>query len=125
MMEGTISPELVKEFGQRLEQERWRLFRTVVVTDDELATLETHQAGSPGEDVGTELASAILSRLEGRQKHELDEIDTAQARLAAGAYGVCEGCRESIPLARLRAMPTTRYCVDCQAGQERLAVAPG
>ncbi|HSF02697.1 MAG TPA: TraR/DksA C4-type zinc finger protein [Solirubrobacterales bacterium] len=112
------SGPVVAEFRRRLAEARHRLARTAAGTDEELATLETHQAGSATEDVPTELASAVLSRLEGREKHELDEIDAAQARLEAGTYGVCERCAASIPLARLRAMPTARYCVSCRRRDE-------
>jgi len=114
-----MNRDLVDEFAQRLREARAELYRTVVQTDDELATLESHQPGAPGEDVNTELATAVLSRLEGQEKHELDEIDAAQARLAAGTFGVCEGCGKPIPLARLRAMPTARSCVPCQLKRER------
>jgi len=114
-----MNRDLVDEFAQRLREARAELYRTVAQTDDELATLESHQPGAPGEDVNTELATAVLSRLEGQEKHELDEIDAAQARLAAGTFGVCEGCGKPIPLARLRAMPTARSCVPCQLKRER------
>jgi RNA polymerase-binding protein DksA len=115
----TMRLDLVEEFRRRLNDARREIVRTVVTTDEELATLEAHQAGGPSEDVATELASAILSRLEGREKHELDAIDEARARLASGTYGACDGCHRPIPLARLRAMPTVRYCVACQHREER------
>ena len=114
-----LAGELVEEMRRRLAQARRDILATVATTDEELATLEAHQPGSPGEDVVSETASAILSRLEGREKHELDEIDAAQARLAAGTYGTCEGCRHPIPLERLRAVPIARYCVACQRREER------
>jgi DnaK suppressor protein len=110
---------LVEEVRTRLAEARRAVYATVATTDDELATLEAHQAGSPSEDVATEMASAILSRLEGLEKHALDEIDAAQARLAAGTYGACETCRRPIPLERLRAVPAARYCVACQRREER------
>jgi len=113
-----MNHDVVREFRQRLERARRNLLRTVVQTDEELATLEAHQPGAPGEDVNTELFSAILSRLEGREKHALDEIADAQARLAAGVYGTCEGCGQAVPLARLRAVPTARHCVGCQRKHE-------
>ncbi len=108
----------VEEFRQTLRAARQRLFGTVAATDEELATLEAHQAGAPTEDVATTAATTILSRLEGRERQELDEIDAAQARLESGVFGVCERCRKPIPLARLRALPTTRYCRPCEAAQE-------
>ncbi len=112
------SGAVVAEFRRRLDEARRRLTRTAATTDEELATLEMHQAGGATEDVPTELASAVLSSLEGREKHELDEIDAAQARLEAGTYGVCERCAGPIPLARLRAMPTARHCLSCQRRDE-------
>ena len=116
---GPMTVDLVEEFRRRLQAARRKVIRTVATTDKELATLEAHQAGGPSEDVATATASAVLSRLEGREKHELDAIDQARARLAAGAYGVCEGCHRPIPLVRLRAMPAARCCVTCQYREER------
>lgn len=113
-----LDAALTEEFQRRLREVRERFFATLALTDEELASLEAHQPGGPAEDVATETATAILSRLEGREKHELDEIYDAEARLEAGRYGVCEGCERPIPLARLRAMPATRYCVACQAREE-------
>lgn len=110
--------EMSDEFRRRLQEARSRLFRTVARTDEEIATLEAHQPGAPSEDVVTDLATAILSRLEGRERHEMDEIDAAQARLEAGTFGVCERCARPIPFARLRAVPTARHCVACQAREE-------
>ena len=118
-IKSAMTTDLVGEFRRRLEEARGEILRTVAKTDEELATLEARQAGGPSADVTTEMASAVLSRLEGRQKHELDAIDAARARLAAGTYGVCEGCHRPIPLARLRAMPATCFCVACQHGEER------
>ena len=112
-----IEAHLVEEFVRRLDEARREIFGTVVTTDDELASLEAHQAGS--ENAPTETAAAILSRLEGREKHALDAIADARARLAAGTYGTCEGCHRAIPLARLRAMLAARYCVACQHREER------
>lgn len=114
-----MEPHLVQEFVRRLDEARYQVFRTVATTDEELATLEAHQAGSAIDDVPKDAATGILSRLEGQEKHELDEIGAARARLATGTYGACEGCHRPIPLARLRVMPAARYCVACQHREER------
>jgi len=117
-IEERANAEVVEEFRRTLRDRRLRLLRTVARTDEELETLEAHQPGGPSEDVATELGAAILSRLEGREKHELDEIEAAQARLETGTFGICEACGRPIPLPRLRAMPTARLCVACQAREE-------
>ncbi|HSF04971.1 MAG TPA: TraR/DksA family transcriptional regulator [Methylomirabilota bacterium] len=114
---------IAEELARRLRTARKEVWRTVVRTDAELATLEAHQAGAPGEDAGTLVVADVLARLDGAGRHQLDEIDAAQARLAAGTFGACEGCRKAIPLARLRAVPTARLCVVCQRASERPASA--
>jgi DnaK suppressor protein len=46
----------------------------------------------------------------------LEEIDLAQARMDAGAYGICEDCGEPIAEARLHALPEATRCVSCKSG---------
>jgi RNA polymerase-binding protein DksA len=117
------TPSIVEEFEERLRAARREVWRTVVRTDEELATLEAHQAGGPIEDVATVSVAGVLSRLDGAERHLLDEIDAAQARLAAGTFGACERCGTSIALARLRALPTARLCIACERAAERAASA--
>ena len=40
-------------------------------------------------------------------------IARALAKLAEGSYGVCDGCREPIATARLRAAPESVLCIEC------------
>ena len=107
-----------EQLGRRLQDARRDLFRTLALTDGELSTLEVHQAGSRAEDAATATVGDILSRLGGQQKHELDEIEDALARLAGGTYGRCQGCSVAISPARLWAMPAARHCVECQQRRE-------
>ncbi|WP_105566535.1 TraR/DksA family transcriptional regulator [Microbacterium halophytorum] len=46
-------------------------------------------------------------------ERELDEIDSALAKLDAGEYGTCEQCGKRIPVGRLRVRPMAARCVDC------------
>ena len=110
---------VTREFERRLRDARRTVWRTVVRTDEELAALEVHQAGASTEDAVADTVSAVLSALDGRERHLLDEIDAAQARLAAGTFGACASCATPIPLARLRAVPTARLCVVCERKAER------
>jgi DnaK suppressor protein len=112
----TSTPEsrLLDEFRDRLAGARLNLARTVATTDADLETLAAHESREIAEDPATGMVGDLLSRLEGRERHQLDEIDAAQARLEAGCFGVCERCRGPVPTRRLRAIPTTRYCGPCQ-----------
>jgi DnaK suppressor protein len=111
-------PRLTAEFRQRLTEMCLSLARTVATTDEELATLDAQQPSDFAEGAATGVVRDLLTRLEGRERHELDEIDAAQRRLEAGVFGACEGCHRPIPLARLRAVPTARRCANCQAVEE-------
>ena len=106
------------EFRTRLADARRRLARTVAATDEELAPPAEAGPRETGEGAATAMVSVLLARLEGQERHELDEIEAAQARLETGIFGVCEGCHRPIPLARLRAMPAARLCAICQARNE-------
>jgi RNA polymerase-binding transcription factor DksA len=49
-------------------------------------------------------------------RSRLEEIDMASARMAAGAYGLCEDCGQPIAQARLEALPEATRCVACKSG---------
>jgi DnaK suppressor protein len=51
-------------------------------------------------------------RLATELRETLDEVDAALARLEDGSYGTCEACGKPIGVARLEAMPATRFCIE-------------
>jgi len=116
----TATPEgrVVDEFRERLAAARLELARSVAHTDEDLEAIAAHDSREIAEDAATGTVGALLGRLDGRARGELDEIDAAQARLEAGLFGSCEGCHRPIPLRRLRAVLTTRYCDPCQTQRE-------
>ncbi|HKN12665.1 MAG TPA: TraR/DksA C4-type zinc finger protein [Candidatus Binatus sp.] len=60
------------------------------------------------EDV--EMDAGLIERCEERLK----AIDDAFSRLERGRYGICEKCKQEIPVERLKAVPFAAYCIDCQ-----------
>jgi len=48
-------------------------------------------------------------------------VDALQ-RLRVGTYGRCDECEDSIPTARLRALPSATTCVRCQVRREETHV---
>jgi DnaK suppressor protein len=58
-----------------------------------------------------ELDAARLERLSG----ELVALKAALARLEHGECGVCADCGDFVGLIRLKALPFTRRCRDCQS----------
>lgn len=54
-----------------------------------------------------------VAALIAQSRDQLDEIDAALIRVAAGSYGICERCGRKISEARLQARPVARHCIDC------------
>ncbi|MGI8752597.1 MAG: TraR/DksA family transcriptional regulator [Acidimicrobiales bacterium] len=46
----------------------------------------------------------------------VNEIDFALEKILSGTYGLCEQCGQSIPEARLEALPHAALCVACKSG---------
>ena len=71
---------------------------------------ESGEGGTVNVDRERDLALSAQARA------AVDEINHALAKMANGTYGLCEGCGEPIPKARLKALPHARLCVACKSG---------
>jgi RNA polymerase-binding transcription factor len=116
--DGRLDPDTGSEFRQLLQDARGQLLRRVSVTNDEVQGLTDHGSGALDDGSGSAVAAELLERIGGHERHELDEIRAAQARLETGSFGVCETCGSAIHLSRLRAVPWTRHCFACQSQEE-------
>ncbi|WP_243075184.1 TraR/DksA C4-type zinc finger protein [Microbacterium sp. SS28] len=110
----TAAAELLREHQVATE-------RRLALLDAEIGELRRDRAADSADDEhdpeGVTL-SAEWSRLEGLRAaaaSDLVELDAAEARVAAGTYGVCIDCGRAIPAGRLEARPTAVRCVDCAA----------
>lgn len=88
----------------------------------DLSLLKELREQTAGDVVDFALDSAqdeINSQLAEVESRELASIENALERMRTGHYGVCEGCSERIPLARLNALPYATLCIECQREAER------
>jgi DnaK suppressor protein len=81
------------------------------------ADIET-QLSNPGSSDWEENATEsedddVLSGVGSVTKTEIREIKLALNRIETGDYGKCIGCGESIPKARMEALPFVSTCVKC------------
>lgn len=49
----------------------------------------------------------------------VQQIELALAAIDQGKYGLCRQCKQPIALERLRVLPESPFCIDCQEGFER------
>lgn len=45
---------------------------------------------------------------------DIANVDAALGRIEKGTFGFCENCGKMIDTDRLAAVPTARYCMDCE-----------
>jgi DnaK suppressor protein len=81
----------------------------------DLSNLPTHMAdfGSNSYEIDN-----IIGIMDSERKILID-IDLALNRIENNVYGICENNGESIPKARLEAIPWARYCVVCASLAEK------
>jgi DnaK suppressor protein len=105
--------ERIQELRQLLLQQRRALLNEVSIVETELQQISEDREPELEEAAQGERAARVLDRLDGRDQAALDRIDQALAQIEAGEYGRCASCGEPIALARLQALPATRYCREC------------
>lgn len=57
--------------------------------------------------------TSLFDQLDELEKQEIEDIDLALCKLAAGTYGSCEHCGKPISIKRLETIPATRLCRKC------------
>jgi DnaK suppressor protein len=88
----------------------------------DLSLLKELRQQNSGDVIDAALDSAqdeISSQLAEVESRELTHIETALERMRKGDYGVCDGCNQGIPLARLQALPYATMCIQCQREAEK------
>ncbi len=50
---------------------------------------------------------------------KVQNVRSALQRIAEGTYGICSQCESEIPGKRLKAVPWTSFCLNCQASADR------
>ncbi len=75
-----------------------------------------------GDTIDAALDSAnaeIGARVVEIECRELEQVERALQRIVKGFYGRCEYCGDNIAEPRLKALPYTNSCIDCQRAIER------
>ncbi|MFO7305838.1 MAG: TraR/DksA C4-type zinc finger protein [Gammaproteobacteria bacterium] len=106
--ESQIRTRLASLRAELLEQER-RLCGTVAGAGRLVVALRPERA-APRDGSPQALAAEI--------REELEQIDAALARLAAGTYDCCEVCGDPIDATRHAIVPFARTCTECALDAE-------
>lgn len=72
----------------------------------------------PADRATAESDRAFTLRIRDRERRLIRKIQAALQRIDDGSYGICEECGDEIGVARLKARPVTRLCINCKSKQE-------
>ena len=129
VQEESVSRELaestIDRFRKRLDDERVRLVDLIEEIEQEqeavrLSETSSERSPDPNTAEGGSLAFEMEKELSlaANAQDLLAQVDEALERIEDGTYGNCARCGQAIPVARLEALPYTKFDVDC-ASQRR------
>lgn len=109
--------EALSKLEQELIAKRESLRQTMA---DDLTGAQVHDegVGDEGDAASDGTQSEINSQLAAFESRELHQIEEAIHQIRDGKYGICDGCGERIALTRLKALPFTTTCINCQRRDE-------
>jgi DnaK suppressor protein len=117
-----LAKTTLDRFRKRLEEEKARLEEQVedyerVLEEARLTESSSDRSPDPGnaEASSMKLEYAKELSIEQNTLDLLSKVDRALERVAAGSYGICESCGNSIPVERLDVLPYSTLCVECAA----------
>jgi len=114
---------LMESLAQTLHEQRKSFLQEFRRAEEGLVVMAEERESELEEHAQEEQSARLLTRLDNRTLEAVREIDAALERILKGAYGKCELCRKAISIARLRALPATRFCKRCAGRSERRPVA--
>lgn len=108
-----------KEVTQKLLDAKGKILHEVTQKVRSESNVLKYEIGDIYDIASSERERELTLMLGDRDREKLSEIEDALERLKENVYGTCEECGEPIAEDRLRALPSTRVCVECQSKMER------
>jgi DnaK suppressor protein len=104
-------------YRAKLEEMRDQLNAAVKKKKEE--AIPEAEVGDEGDVAMRSLARDLVFEVSDNEYRLLEEVEAALRRIDKGTYGICEANGEKISVARLKAIPYARYCINCQGRFER------
>ena len=108
-----LKRELLSGDVNTLQNEALRKNRQDATGD--LSNMPIHMADIGSDNYEQEFALGLIQN----EEVTLREIDEALKRIEDRSYGKCDDCGKKIPVARLKAKPHAKYCIECKKLQEK------
>lgn len=118
---GKMTKRELDDYRQLLVHKRKMLSGTLNHLHNDVGSVEASRGANSGDtaDMGSDTFEQdfALSLIE-NEGNVMQKIEDALERIDEGTFGSCLQCEKRIVKARLRAIPWTDYCIECQRKAE-------
>ncbi|MCG9876106.1 MAG: TraR/DksA family transcriptional regulator [Leptospiraceae bacterium] len=107
-----LDKKTMEELKSALVEKRLNLLQKLNQWEDNSSPSGLKEMGDIADiasQLNDEALSSVLTEVE---IDTLRQIEFALEKIENGSYGICEGTKKKIPIARLKAIPWTRYTVE-------------
>ena len=108
----SILKDILQTIKEDLEVKLYKDFKPVV--------LEENENKDAVDAANEQLQVAYQNRMRNREFLYLKKVKSALEKIKEGTYGLCRDCDGPISFTRLKARPTSDYCLVCKEEAEGL-----
>jgi DnaK suppressor protein len=113
-----LTKKKLGQYEKLLTERKKELLRQALNQDEDINELRGDHSADPLDMAGFASSLELMSTLGNNERVELGELDHALTKIVDGTFGICEESDELISDARLEAVPTARYTIECQEKRE-------
>jgi DnaK suppressor protein len=107
-----------EEFKRKLLERKVQIGQKLSEVYNESKEMETNIAQDLVDKAETSYTKEFLLSLSDTEREQLNLIDDALKRIERKEFGTCQQCEKDISQKRLKALPWTPYCIECQEKAE-------
>ncbi|MDA8158519.1 MAG: TraR/DksA family transcriptional regulator [Deltaproteobacteria bacterium] len=117
--EQTFSPEEIESAKKTLVKMKKDIFKEIDAGIKEGSSKDSTEYRGDNYDIASsERDRELMYMLGDRERKKVREIDNALLKIKEGTYGVCDECGEPISKKRLKIIPYSNLCINCQSRAE-------
>ncbi len=115
----TFSAQEIEEVKKTLIGMKKAIFKEIDAGIKEGSSKDSTEYRGDNYDIASSERDRELSYMLGdRERKKVREIDNALIKIKEGTYGVCDECGEPISKKRLKVIPYSNLCINCQSRAE-------
>ena len=117
--EQAFSPTEIESAKQTLIKMKKDIFKEIDAGIKEGSSKDSTEYRGDNYDIASSERDRELSYMLGdRERKKIREVDNALLKIKEGTYGVCDECGEPISKKRLKIIPYSNLCINCQSRAE-------